>query len=117
MLHDRLRSNWNYQDQQWSQFIVRTLSTLSTTAATQQKGGTGKNYPYFQKYLDYFGTSANTIYNSLRVKAATPPNLAAVKAAFESTYKCIGIKCGDVGGQWNSTTSTYFPGADPCVDV
>lgn len=31
-----------------------TLSKLSTTAAQQQKSSTGANFPYFQKYIDYF---------------------------------------------------------------
>jgi len=35
-----------------------------------------------------------------------------VKKAFESTYKCLGITCEDVGGLWNA--NSYFDGAEPC---
>jgi Low iron-inducible periplasmic protein len=59
--------------------------------------------------------AATTIWSNLRFKIASPPNLVAVKAAFESTYKCLGITCADVGGQWNGTQ--YLTDAGPCVDV
>jgi hypothetical protein len=59
--------------------------------------------------------AAATIWSNLRIKAAKAPDLVAVKAAFESTYKCLGITCAEVGGQWNVTV--YYPNAGPCVDV
>jgi hypothetical protein len=59
--------------------------------------------------------AAATIWSNLRIKVAKPPDLVAVKAAFESTYKCLGITCAEVGGQWNVTV--YYPNAGPCVDV
>jgi len=37
---------------------------------------------------------------------------AKVKAAFESTYKCMGVTCEDIGGLW--LTDDYHPGAAPC---
>merc|ERR1719375_2223567 len=37
----------------------------------------------------------------------------AVKKAFESTYKCMGFKCEDVGGLLEGTK--YFKDADPCT--
>jgi len=37
---------------------------------------------------------------------------AAVKAAFEDTYSCLGITCADVGGLL--LTSDYYEGAEPC---
>jgi len=38
-----------------------------------------------------------------------------VKAAFESTYDCLGIDGQIVGGLWDAATGTYFPGAEPYV--
>jgi hypothetical protein len=38
---------------------------------------------------------------------------AKVKAAFESTYKCMGVTCADVGGLW--LTDDYHPEAAPCA--
>merc|ERR1712176_476494 len=37
----------------------------------------------------------------------------AVKAAFESTYECLGIDGAMVGGLYDSATGMYFEGADP----
>merc|ERR1719355_152722 len=37
---------------------------------------------------------------------------AKVKAAFESTYKCMGVTCEDIGGLW--LTEDYYEGAAPC---
>jgi hypothetical protein len=37
---------------------------------------------------------------------------AKVKAAFESTYKCMGVTCEDIGGLW--LTEDYYDGAAPC---
>merc|ERR1719171_1370413 len=39
---------------------------------------------------------------------------AAVKAAFEGTYTCLGIKCTDVGGLIVSG-SEYYEGFSPCT--
>lgn len=61
--------------------------------------------------------SATTIWANLKIKAATPPNAAIVQKAFHDVYACLGIKCTDIGGAYNSTSSTYFPGYEPCVDV
>merc|ERR1719353_1686890 len=37
---------------------------------------------------------------------------AKVKTAFESTYKCMGVTCEDIGGLW--LTEDYYDGAAPC---
>ena len=43
-------------------------------------------------------------------------DIEAVKAAFEGTYTCLGITCGDVGGYFNEDIREYFWGLEPCVD-
>merc|ERR1712176_842013 len=40
-------------------------------------------------------------------------DFAAVKAAFESTYECMGIDGAMVGGLYDAATGTYFEGAEP----
>ena len=56
---------------------------------------------------------ADLIYENLRVGSQDPDvNFAAVKAAFERTYKCLGISCGQVGGLWG--VDGYKDGAKPC---
>jgi uncharacterized protein (DUF305 family)/plastocyanin len=58
--------------------------------------------------------AAKTISDNMKIDAAEPkPNFAAVKAAFESVYACLGIKCGDVGG-YILAAPQYHPGAEPC---
>jgi len=42
--------------------------------------------------------------------------MAAVKAAIESVYKCLGMTCADVGGLIETGTD-YYPGAEPCADA
>merc|ERR1712176_475689 len=39
----------------------------------------------------------------------------AVKAAFESTYECLGIDGAMVGGLYDAATGSYFEGAEPAV--
>jgi hypothetical protein len=43
---------------------------------------------------------------------------AAVKAAFENNYDCMGITCDDVGGLVSDVSAHggYYPGAEPCDD-
>merc|ERR1719487_2527705 len=40
---------------------------------------------------------------------------AKLKAALESTYACLGISCGDVGGLYLGAGTTYYKGAEPCT--
>ena len=42
------------------------------------------------------------------------PDTAAVKAAFESTYACLGITCGHVGGLLNSEGTAVEAGVAAC---
>merc|ERR1712159_169668 len=40
-----------------------------------------------------------------------------VKAAFESVYQCLGVKCSDVGGLLDGVTpGAFFDKAGPCTD-
>ena len=45
-----------------------------------------------------------------------PSGFAAVKAAFESVYDCLGITCADVGGLEGDTVSGFVAGMEPCED-
>jgi hypothetical protein len=58
---------------------------------------------------------AETIRQNMLYTAATPmgSGFAAVKAAFESVYDCLGMTCEDVGGLI-LTGNAYHPGAEPC---
>jgi hypothetical protein len=58
--------------------------------------------------------SANTIAQNMRQGQANTADYAAVKKAFEDTYKCLGISCADVGGYLDSITGDYYEGAQPC---
>jgi len=57
-------------------------------------------------------TAAATIYSNMGT-GATTCDFAAVKAAFESTYNSIGIKCKQVGGYMDGV-GAYYPGFEPC---
>jgi len=57
--------------------------------------------------------AAKTIYNNMKVGAATIDH-AAVKEAFESTYLNLGITCEDVGGLYFAAENKYYEGMEPC---
>merc|ERR1719373_1119264 len=57
--------------------------------------------------------AANLISSSLQAGQAGTADFAAVKAAFESTYECMGIDGSEIGGLYDSATQAYFPGAEP----
>merc|ERR1712157_435254 len=59
--------------------------------------------------------AAKTISDNMKIDATAPmgDGYAAVKAAFESTYSCLGITCEQVGGIL-LTSDTYSEGAGPC---
>jgi hypothetical protein len=54
-----------------------------------------------------------TIMDNMKVGASST-SFAAVKAAFENTYACMGITCEEVGGLWFDAESRYYSGAEPC---
>ena len=58
-------------------------------------------------------SAAQTIYDNMKV-GATSTSYNDVKAAFESTYECLGITCDDIGGLYN--IDDYFEDAEPCRD-
>lgn len=62
-------------------------------------------------------SAAFTIYTEMKPNSGNTVDFTAVKAAFESVYPCMGIKCADVGGFYDNTNSRYPAGAEPCVDV
>merc|ERR1712025_632762 len=49
------------------------------------------------------------------VKTAMSAGFATVKKAFESTYKCLGITCAQIGGLLLGDPK-YYEGAEPCKD-
>merc|ERR1719274_406020 len=60
--------------------------------------------------------AAKLISDNMNIDTTTSmkSGFAAVKKAFESTYKCMGIKCEDVGGLLEAGTK-YFDDAEPCT--
>lgn len=59
-------------------------------------------------------SDANIIYRNMAYNGKR--DFAAVKLALESSYKCIGITCQDVGGLWDNKLGQYYEGASPCTD-
>lgn len=60
---------------------------------------------------------AHTIHENLKISPAdTKVDFAAVKMAFENTYKCLGISCAQVGGLWDVEKGAYREDAAPCSD-
>jgi hypothetical protein len=62
-------------------------------------------------------SAAFTIFNEMRPNSGNSVDFPAVKAAFEKVYPCMGIKCADVGGFWESANNRYADTAEPCVDA
>jgi hypothetical protein len=62
-------------------------------------------------------SAATTISKNLAINTATPmtDGFPKVKAAFESTYACLGITCAHVGGLIQQGTN-YYADAAPCGD-
>jgi len=60
--------------------------------------------------------AANLIAQNLQAGQAGTADFPAVKAAFESTYECMGITGKEVGGLYDAATGTYFDGAEPFMD-
>merc|ERR1719364_295397 len=62
--------------------------------------------------------AAKVISDDMKIDAAKAmgSGFVAVKKAFESTYKCMGMTCEDVGGLVETGTK-YFADADPCKDT
>ena len=59
----------------------------------------------------YNAEAASVIYENMKFGAT--PDVAAVKAAFESVYEDIGVTCDEIGGFINEN-DTYYPGMEPC---
>jgi len=56
------------------------------------------------------------IAENMKVGQAGTADFAAVKAAFESTYDCMGIDGAMVGGLYDAATGNYFEGAEPFMN-
>lgn len=61
--------------------------------------------------------AAKTIEDNMNLDSSSPMSagFTTVKQAFESTYKCLGITCEDVGGLLSSTGEAYVQSAEPCI--
>lgn len=57
---------------------------------------------------------AKVIYENLKSKNTANVDFAAVKKAFENSYKCLNIQCSEVGGIWDENLGDYKPTALPC---
>jgi len=58
--------------------------------------------------------NAEIIYQNMKSKNNANVDFTAVKKAFEGTYKCLNIKCSDVGGIWETRSGDYKADALPC---
>ena len=58
--------------------------------------------------------AATTIYNNMKVGQNGSANFVDVKKAFESVYKCMDVRCADVGGLYDIANDEYFKHAKPC---
>jgi len=57
--------------------------------------------------------AAKILYDNMRV-GTTGTSFSAVKKAYESVYKELGLTCEDVGGLASSGDGTYYKGTQPC---
>jgi len=57
--------------------------------------------------------AAKTIYDNMKVGARSTDHIA-VKRAYESVYKNLGITCEDVGGLWFDAEDRYYATMEPC---
>merc|ERR1712176_1549557 len=57
--------------------------------------------------------AASVITDNMKAGQYGTASFPAVKAAFESTYKCLGIDGAMVGGLYDAATGSYFEGAEP----
>jgi hypothetical protein len=61
--------------------------------------------------------AASVIYENLKAQNNPRVDFVAVKRAFERTYKCMNITCGQIGGIYDSDVGLYAEEAGPCVEV
>lgn len=61
--------------------------------------------------------AASVISENLKAGQFGTANFGDVKAAFESTYDCLGIDGAMVGGLYDAATGSYFEGAEPFMNV
>jgi hypothetical protein len=57
---------------------------------------------------------ADIIYRNMKTGQNGSANFKHVKQAFERNYDCMGIRCADIGGLYNSATGGYLKDAAPC---
>lgn len=57
---------------------------------------------------------AGIIFDNMKPGSGFKADYSAVKGAFERNYACMGITCGDVGGQYDDATGAWLIGAAPC---
>merc|ERR1711937_1127659 len=62
---------------------------------------------------DCDAAAGNLIAENMKAGQAGTADFAAVKAAFEGTYECLGISGAEIGGLYDSATEAYYPGAEP----
>jgi len=60
--------------------------------------------------------SAEIIYDNMRV-GATSTTYEDVADAFQSVYKKLNLKCSQIGGQWDKSSSSYYKNASPCQET
>jgi len=61
--------------------------------------------------------AAQVIASNMVAGQSGTADFAAIKAAFESTYECMGVDPAMVGGLYDAATGTYFEGAEPAAST
>lgn len=61
--------------------------------------------------------AASVIYENLKPQSNPRVDFVSIKRAFERSYKCMNITCGQVGGIYDSELGQYAEESGPCVEV
>ena len=60
---------------------------------------------------------AQIIYNNMKPQSRSSLDFVVVKSALERNYKCMNVRCHEVGGIYDFSTNSYKPGAEACNDL
>ena len=86
---------------------------MYTTSSTDTVKYNAEGAVFAMAVLPYLhacsAADAQTVYDNMKFGVGTSTNKAAVKAAFEANYACLGITCADVGAYAGT-----MPCGDPC---
>lgn len=96
-----------------SAYITSTATTNSTAERDAAEGLTYATsvLPLVQACNK---TDSRIIWNYFQLEYNRTNKFNEVKQALERNYRCMNTYCMDVGGLWDASKRSYFPGAEPC---